>query len=129
MKKRADPKINQENLRRWFCNETGILISQAQISKILRDQDIILNNNIKPKQKRNNPLKFPLLDNMLTAWVESIQGKIPLTANLIKSKALFIHSNILGQSGIKFSASQVGSKSLKRGLILRNIDILVRQGV
>jgi hypothetical protein len=106
MKKRSDPTINQENLRIWLYNKIGVLISQPMVSKILNNQDVILNNkSIKPKQKRNTKAKFPILEQLLSIWIENMQGKIPLTIKLIKTKAQFIHSNILNQNNIKFTAS------------------------
>ncbi|KXN67620.1 hypothetical protein CONCODRAFT_72843 [Conidiobolus coronatus NRRL 28638] len=45
------------------------------------------------------------MEKILAAWIENVQEKLQLTVKLIKTKAQFIHSNLLGQTNIKFSTS------------------------
>lgn len=91
LKKRASPKITQEQLRAWAQSEFALVKApgQSTISDILKNSDAILALDSRAlESKRIRSVAFPELDLALANWVVQCEARnVRIYNDLIKAQA------------------------------------------
>ncbi|KAI1006819.1 hypothetical protein K3495_g1402 [Podosphaera aphanis] len=79
--------ISQKALIQWVEEAFDLTVSQTTISKLLADSKRISQRGLVDGCKRNRAVKYPLVEKALKEWFEIYQGRIPITGDIIKTKA------------------------------------------
>ena len=86
---RECPSLTQVELMRWFEEVYRKPIKQSSISEILSKRNNELDTFEGPSsRKKTRQELYPDLEGALHSWVAQSQGKITITSDLIKLKAL-----------------------------------------
>ncbi|KAI0999323.1 hypothetical protein K3495_g8874 [Podosphaera aphanis] len=79
--------ISQKALIQWAEEAFDLTVSQTTISRLLADSKRISQRGLVDGCKRNRAVKYPLVEKALKEWFEIYQGRIPITGDVIKTKA------------------------------------------
>ncbi|KAI0993876.1 hypothetical protein K3495_g14307 [Podosphaera aphanis] len=79
--------ISQKALIQWAEEAFDLTVSQTTILRLLADSKRISQRGLVDGCKRNRAVKYPLVEKALKEWFEIYQGRIPITGDIIKTKA------------------------------------------
>lgn len=120
LKKRASPKITQEQLRLWAQTEFALVKApgQSTISDILKNADAILALDARAlESKRIRSVAFPELDLALANWVVQCEARnVRIYNDLIKAQAgVFCALLVIAPHEMRFSGGWLESFKDRHG--------------
>ena len=116
---KQNPNFSHEYISEHFSSLIGQKIGRTTISKILRNQEEILKSET-PKKKRKRTSNQPELERLLLEWFGNQGPKIPISDDVLRTKAQEIGS-LLEIQNFKFSYGWLNRFKSRHGIKLRRL--------
>jgi hypothetical protein len=121
--KEKNPNIKQKDLIKWLKLTYNITVCQKTISNILNEEKQLLNSRLSKPVRSTNLPKYPLVESSLNNYINNNQGRVPITGDILKAKAMSLANFYYPNSNFKSSEGWL-SNFKKR----HNVSMHIRHG-